>query len=203
MIQPNASNGSPALPHIVETIVTTRNADGTAYLAPLGLIADGARWIIAPFQPSRTLQNLRAHPFACASHTTDVRVFAGGVTGRKTWPTIPATTVDTARLADCTAHWELAVDDVIEDPQRPRFVCRVISEHAHKPWTGHNRAQAAVIEGAVLVSRLHMLPGDKIDAELRYLEIAISKTAGPVELEAWGWLIDAITAWRTKQGSKS
>ena len=57
---------------------------------------------------------------------------------------------------------------------------------------GLNRAQAAVVEGAVLVSRLHMLAPEKIDAELAYLRIAIDKTAGPSELEAWGWLDSAL-----------
>jgi hypothetical protein len=42
------------------------------------------------------------------------------------------------------------------------------------------------------VSRLHMLPIGKIDAELAYLQIAIDKTAGPRELEAWGWLTETI-----------
>ena len=184
------------MPHIVETIITTRNADGSAYIAPLGLIGEGARWIIAPFQPSRTLQNLRANPVACASHTTDVRMFAGGVTGRKTWPTVPASHIDCHRLAACTSHWELAVDTVIEDAQRPRFVCSIVHAQSHQPWGGYNRAQAAVIECAVLVSRLHMLPVEKVEAELRYLEIAIAKTAGSVDLEAWGWLMDAIATWR-------
>ena len=68
------------MPRIVETIVTTLDADGTPYIAPLGLIADGDNWIIAPFRPSRTLANLERTPFAVASHTDDVRVFAGGVT---------------------------------------------------------------------------------------------------------------------------
>jgi hypothetical protein len=49
-----------------------------------------------------------------------------------------------------------------------------------------------VIEGAVLVSRLHMLAMDKIDAEMAYLQIAIDKTAGPEEHEAWGWLREAV-----------
>jgi hypothetical protein len=53
-----------------------------------------------------------------------------------------------------------------------------------------------VIEGAVLVSRLHMLPRDKIDSEMRYLQIAIDKTAGPAEIEAWGWLRQAVAARR-------
>jgi hypothetical protein len=59
-----------------------------------------------------------------------------------------------------------------------------------------NRAQAAVVEGAVLVSRLHMLPPEKIDSEMRYLQIAIDKTADLAELEAWGWLQKAIAQHR-------
>jgi uncharacterized protein len=185
------------MPKIVETIITTLNGDGTVYIAPLGLIADGEQWVIAPFKPSRTLENLRARPFACASHGDDVRVFAGGVTGRKDWPTVPAATIKGARLADCVSHWELAVAHVIEDEQRPRFMCDVKANVSHRAWGGYNRAQAAVIEGAVLVSRLQMLPAEKINAEWRYLEIAIQKTAGAIELEAWGWLSEKITAWRS------
>jgi hypothetical protein len=187
------------LPKIVETIVTTMTADGLVHVAPLGLIAESDRWIIAPFSPSRTLDNLREVPFACASHTSDVRVFAGCITGRKEWPTVGATTIRAARLAHCVSHWELAVERVVEDVQRPRFVCRVAHAGSHAPWTGHNRAQAAVIECAVLASRLHMLPLEKVEAELKYLEIAIAKTAGPEEQEAWGWLMERIDQWRTSQ----
>jgi uncharacterized protein len=190
------------MPKIVETIITTLNADGSVYIAPLGLIADGEHWIIAPFKPSRTLENLRARPLACASHVDDVRVFAGGVTGRKDWPTLPATSINGARLAASVSHWELTVARVLEDDQRPRFVCALAANVAHRPWGGYNRAQAAVIEGAVLVSRLHMLPAEKIEAEWRYLEIAIQKTAGPVELEAWDWLTQKIAAWRSNPSTQ-
>ncbi len=189
------------MPKIIETIVTTTNPAGDVHIAPLGLIAEGRHWIIAPFAPSRTLENLRAAPFACASHTPDVRVFAGGVTGRKSWPTVPAVTIRGVRLADAVSHWELAVVDVHDDATRPRFVCRVAHAESHAVWGGYNRAQAAVIECAVLVSRLHMLPPDKIEAELAYLAIAIAKTAGPVELEAWGWLMERIDAWRVGQSN--
>jgi hypothetical protein len=41
-----------------------------------------------------------------------------------------------------------------------------------------------------------MLPWEKIDAEVKYLAIAIDKTAGPRELEAWGWLMEKINAHR-------
>jgi uncharacterized protein len=48
----------------------------------------------------------------------------------------------------------------------------------------------------VLVSRLHMLPVAKVDAEMAYLQIAIDKTAGAAEHEAWGWLLQAVAAHR-------
>jgi uncharacterized protein len=184
------------MPRIVETIVTTANAEGEVHIAPLGLIEDGDHWIIAPFKPSKTLDNLRANPFAAASHTDDVRVFAGCVTGRKSWPLVPATKIKGGRLADCVSHWELKVDSTIEDDLRPRFKCKIVHQETHQPWGGFNRAEAAVLELAVLTTRLAMLPPEKIDAELKYLDIAISKTAGPREQEAWGWLMDKVSAWR-------
>jgi hypothetical protein len=44
-----------------------------------------------------------------------------------------------------------------------------------------------------------MLPAEKIDEEIRYLTIAISKTAGERELEAWGWLMEKIENFRAQQ----
>ncbi len=102
-------------------------------------------------------------------------------------------------LEGAVSHWELAVDAVTEDEQRPRFACRIVHAGNHRPWEGFNRAQAAVLECAVLVSRLSMLPPEKIEAELKYLEIAVSKTAGPREQEAWGWLMQRIEAWRAER----
>ena len=125
--------------------------------------------IIAPFRPSTTLDNLRATPYAVANFTDDVLVFAGCLTGRKDWPTRPSTHVPGAVLEGALAHAELAVDHVEEDEQRPRFHCRVVHEASHAPFKGFNRAQAAVIEAAILASRLHMLPREKIERELGYL----------------------------------
>lgn len=184
------------MPKIVETIVTTESPDGSFHIAPLGLIEDGGHWIIAPFKPSRTLDNLLAVPRAIASHTDDVRVFAGAVTGRKSWPLTPAASGHGQRLADAVSHWELVVETVDEDVQRPRFRCRIVRSETHKVWEGYTRAKAAVLECAVLVTRLHMLPPEKIESELKYLDIAIAKTAGPVEREAWAWLMEKIEAWR-------
>jgi uncharacterized protein len=182
------------MPLIRETIVTTADRQGRVHIAPIGIIADGDGWIIAPFRPSTTLENLQAVPFAVANYTDDVRVFAGCLTGRPDWPTVAADKVPIPRLAGALAHAELTVAHVTDDPQRPRFHCRVVHAASHAAFQGFNRAQAAVIEAAVLASRLDFLPRDKVERELAYLESAVQKTAGPAELEAWRWIIDRITA---------
>ena len=105
--------------------------------------------------------------------------------------------IGTLRSAEqALAHVELDVVCMEEDATRPRFLCREAGVFNHAPFPGHNRAQAAVIEACILVSRLGMLPADKLDRELAYLDIAIEKTAGPREREAWGWLKDKIAAYR-------
>ncbi len=180
------------MPLIRETIVATLSAEGRPHLAPLGLIEQDGLWVIAPFRPSTTLANLRATPQATANHPADIRTFAGLLTGRRDWPLAPAGTVRPPRLADAVSHWELEVAHVEEDPTRPRFHCRIVDEASHAAFAGYNRAQAAVIEAAILVSRLHMLPREHIEREMARHRIAVEKTAGPLELEAWSWLEERV-----------
>lgn len=182
------------MPLIRETIVTTIDGEGRVHITPLGIIEDGAQQILAPFRPSKTLDNLRVVPFAVASHTDDVRIFAGCLTGRRDWPTVACEETPAPRLANCLSHMSLRVVRVSEDELRPRFHCEVLRRVAHAPFAGFNRAQAAVIEAAIIVSRLHLLPRDRIEREIAALEVAIGKTAGPNERTAWDWLREKINA---------
>ena len=183
------------MPFIRESIVTTLNADGSAHLAPLGVIEEPPFLVLAPFHPSTTLANLRRHPFACVSYVTDVRLFAGCVSRvRRDWPVVAAERIEGWRAAAALAHSELEVVETVEDAQRPRWRCREVHAATHAPFLGFNRAQSAVLEAAILVSRLGMLPAAKIESELRYLAIGLAKTAGAAEREAWGWLMERVRA---------
>jgi hypothetical protein len=181
------------MPYIRETIVTTADRNGKVHIAPIGIIAERDGWVIAPFRPSATLDNLAEVPFAVANYTDDVQIFAGCLTGRREWPTLAVPGCPVPRLAHALAHSVLEVVEVADDGIRPRHFCRVVDEATHAPFTGFNRAKAAVLELAILVSRLGMLPREKIEAEIGYLLIAIEKTAGPDEKEAWGWLMQKVT----------
>ncbi|QPB22834.1 DUF447 domain-containing protein [Rhizobium sp. 007] len=179
---------------IRETIVTTVNAKGRVHIAPLGIIAEDDGWVIAPFRPSTTLENLTAVPFAIANYTDDMRIFAGCLTGRREWPLVAVQDCPVPRLEAALSHSVLQVVSVTQDEIRPRYFCRIAAEATHAPFTGMNRAKAAVLELAILVSRLHMLPKQKVDSEIAYLSIAIDKTAGADERQAWDWLMDRVNA---------
>jgi hypothetical protein len=182
---------------IQETIVTTLSFYAVAHIAPMGVhvVADG-HLLIMPFRPSTTLENILATGCAVLNHTDDVRVFAGCLTGRRLWPLVDAVQVPVPRLANCLSHVELELDRVVEDAVRPRLYCKPLYEANHSPFKGFNRAQLAVLEAAILVSRLHLLPWDKVESELAYLRIAFEKCAGEREIEAWGWLMEKVEAHR-------
>ena len=177
---------------IFETIIISTDAQGVAHVTPFGVKHEGDLVVISPFRPSKTLDNILTSQCATMNLTDDVRIFAGALTKREPWDLLPTNKIKGFRLDACLTHVELVLAEVREDDQRPQLVMQKVAMTHHEGFGGFNRAQAAVIELAVLASRLHMLPIDKVKTELKYLQIAIDKTAGERELEAWGWLTERI-----------
>ena len=188
---------------IYETVITTVSSTGVPHVAPMGVRYQGERVVLMPFKPSTTHDNIVATGHAVLNLLTDTRVFAGAVTGRKTWPLLATEKIAGLRLECALSHVELSLAERRDDAQRPVLHMARVHAVVHAPFIGFNRAQAAVIEGAVLVSRLHMLPPEKVDIEMSYLQIAIDKTAGPPEQEAWGWLQEAVAKHRAAQTGRA
>jgi hypothetical protein len=189
---------------IQETIVITQSASGKAHIAPMGIhIPSTAKdeFIILPFRPSTTLNNLLESKTAVINYCDDVRVFAGCLTGRRDWPLKPAEKINGQVLKLALAHVEVELIRVEDDQTRPKLVCQAVHTVNHAPFTGFNRAQYSVLEAAILTSRLTMLPLEKIKADLDYLRIGMEKTAGDREQEAWGWLMTVIENHIASAGS--
>src|SRR5256885_17110570 len=94
---PTRLRENPAM--IFETIVTTLSPAGVPHVAPMGVRYEGEVVVLMPFKPSTTLENILALRCAVLNLTTDTRVFAGCVTGRRDWPLVPAETIPCVRLA--------------------------------------------------------------------------------------------------------
>lgn len=184
---------------IFETIITSADLAGNPQVAPFGIRYEGEYVVISPYKPSVTLENILATKCATMNLTDDVRVFAGVICKNDYLPPLQPNSHAAPRLADCLAHVELALVELRDDATRPQLIMKKVAEFNHKAFAGFNRAQAAVIELAVLVSRLQMLPKEKVMTERTYLQIAIDKTAGEHEIEAWRWLTGKIDCFYEDQ----
>lgn len=184
---------------IFETIISTVNSQGDVHITPFGIQMQDGLVVISPYKPSTTLENILATQHAVMNITDDVRVFAAALTRRQTWSIMPTDKIAGYRLAEVLAHKELKLVKINEDVQRPKLFLEVIHEVSHHPFHGFNRAQAAVIELAVLASRLNMLAKDKVLSEMQYLQIAVDKTAGERELQAWTWLTEKVENYYAQQ----
>ena len=188
---------------IFETIISSVNSQGEAHVAPFGIQIQDDLVVISPYKPSVTLENILATQHAVLNLTDDVRVFAGAITRRQAWSLLPAEKITGHRLADTLGHQELRLVKVVDDASRPQLFLEVLHEVQHQPFKGFNRAQAAVVELAVLASRLHLLTKDKVLSEIDYLQIAIDKTAGDRELQAWRWLTEKVENYYAEQAGEN
>ncbi|MDI9408696.1 MAG: DUF447 family protein [Candidatus Pacebacteria bacterium] len=187
---------------ILEIILTTVNPDGSIHLAPMGLtltepnaasesMPAGAS--LAPFAPSRSLDNLIRRGTAVVNICDDVRIFAGCLTGRRDWPTINLSNHNgEARVAAALSYQVVKAAAFGTNSERPRFSCTVVESQQLKAFGGFCRAQSAVIEAAILVSRFNRTPARELTREFEQLAIRVQKTAGAAEFEAWGWLQEAF-----------
>lgn len=177
---------------IQEVIVTSHNGQGQVHIAPMGIHVEGDKLGILPFRPSTTLDNILKTRAAVINYCDDVRVFAGCLSGKRDWPVCPIENSANFRLENCLAHSEVELIAVDEHELRPKLHCECRTTVMHRAFQGFNRAQYSVLEAAILVSRLDRLPSEKVKMELDYLKIGLDKTAGPIELEAWEWLMEQI-----------
>ena len=173
---------------ILEGLVTTRNADGRPHLAPMGprVGAGWDRFVLRPFPTSGTYRNLLAHPEGVLHVTDDALLIAKAAVGlaHPLPPIRPAEKVGGFVLADCCRWYEFVVRGVDASGERVSIDAEVVHSGQSRDFWGFNRAKHAVLEAAILATRLHLLPHDEVAAEFQKLRVIVGKTGGPAEHEA-------------------
>ena len=177
---------------IVETIVTTVAEDGTVNCAPMGVEWSDEAIVLKPFLETATYRNVTATRAAVVNLTDDVRVFARAAISNPQYQTMPAVVVRGVVLADCCSWREIEVRSIDSTPPRSRIETAVVHRGSRREFIGFNRARHAVLEAAIHVTRLHLLPRAFIDSELARLQVIVDKTAGPHELEAMALLTEHV-----------
>jgi hypothetical protein len=182
---------------ILEGIVTTVSAEGEVNVAPMGPRVEpdpvSGAWrtfVLRPFRTARTYANLKAHGEGVLHVTDDVLLLARAALSelRPPPPLRPAERVRGWVLCDtCTFH-EFRVAGCDERGERAEFSAEVVHAGRGRDFFGFNRAKHAVVEAAILATRLGLLPRAEVEAEFRKLAVLVAKTGGPQEREAFAFL---------------
>lgn len=183
---------------IVEGIVTTTNDDGTINIAPMGPIVDAefTRFVLRPFQTSTTYRNLKRTGGAVFHVTDDVLLLAQAAIGQldPRPRLIPCPAGDVPMLADACRWHAVRVESLDDRSERVTIEAEVVGSGVIRDFFGFNRAKHAVVEAAILATRVHILPAEEIEAQFAQLAIWVDKTGGPREHAAFQLLDDYVRA---------
>jgi hypothetical protein len=176
---------------ILEGLVTTTNANGSMHLAPMGprVAADWSTLLLRPFPTAQTYRNLKAHPVGVLHVTDDVLLLAQAAVGQAPpQEAIAASRVAGFVLTGACRYYEFTVRSMDESRERMHIEADIVHRGVLREFFGLNRAKHAVVEAAILATRLHLLPPDEVRADFGKLCVLIEKTGGPAEHAAFEFL---------------
>jgi uncharacterized protein len=181
---------------IVEGIVVSLDAAGVANVAPMGprVDRDITRLILRPFKTAQTYHNLKATGRGVFHVTDDVELLARTAVGQLDPPPQTATIEGFAcpRLLDTCRWFAFDTESFDDSSDRTTIYCRVTLQGEVRPFFGFNRAKHAVVEAAILATRIGIIPREEINRELARLTVIVEKTAGMQERRAFEFLREYV-----------
>jgi len=179
----------PGEQRVLEGIVTTFCQDGSVNIAPMGPLVDDPmqRMTLRPYQSSTTYANLSRDGVGVFHVTDDAELIARAAIGQldPPPPTRPAPGIDGAILVGACRWYAFQVISLDDRDQRTTIEVRVVEEGRQRDFFGFNRAMHAVVEAAILATRIELLPREEIIAELERLAPLVNKTGGSRERRAF------------------
>ena len=181
---------------ILEGLVTTINEDKTANVSPMGPLVDEkmSQFVLRPYLTSTTYANLKRTRQGVLHVTDDVEMIARAAVKRlNPLPRFAkARKVQGVVIADACRWYEFKVASLDDRAQRSTIACDVVGRGRIRDFFGFNRAKHAVIEAAVLATRLEFLPAEQVCEEFRRLAVLVEKTAGQQERRAFQLLDEYV-----------
>lgn len=181
---------------ILEGIVTSQDSGGQLNIAPMGPIIEGdfETLLLRPFQTSQTYRNLKETRCGVLHVTDDVLLIARAAIGQlnEEPPTLAAERVSGRVLAEACRWFEFEVREIDDSEQRTEMRAEVVYRGWLRDFFGFNRAKHAVLETAILATRVHLLPQAEVMQQLIPFRQAVQKTAGEQERQAFALLEDYI-----------
>ena len=187
---------------ILESIVTTTNVDGSPNISPMGpritlprsaqTDTSFTRFELRPFDTSSTFANLKRHRQGVLHVDDNVELFARAAVSKIETADLPTLTkaekIDGHIIQSACRAYEFEVESIDESGPRMSLMCEVVKVHRLRDFFGFNRAKHAVIEAAILATRIDFLPANEIQEQFQWLKLIVEKTAGPAEANAFNYL---------------
>ena len=172
---------------IVEGLLSTQRDDGAAHVAPMGPVVseDFTRWTLRPFQTSTTFKLLRSNPVGIFHIVDDVLPVVQAALGQPLSLEFLPHAAGGQILTSACRWFRLEITDWDLSSIRSEAHATVHSSGHLRDFWGWNRAKHAVLEATILATRVHLLEQGEVEASLAKLEVAVTKTAGKRELDAW------------------
>jgi hypothetical protein len=186
---------------ILEGIVTTVNSEGQVNIAPMGPLVESSMeaFVLRPFQTSQSFRNLQISGHGVLHVVDNVELLARAAID--CWDEPPQLeqhpSVDGQILVDCCRWYAFTVRQLDDSSERATIHCEVIEQGRKKDFWGFNRARHAVLEAAILATRVQLLPAEDIRSQMQQLASPVEKTGGDAEHRAFAMLeryIDASLA---------
>ena len=184
------------MPVILEGIVTTLDAQGKLNVAPMGPIVEPSmsELILRPFKTSSTYRNLKVRPQGVFHVTDNVLLLARAAVHR--WEsrpeTFPAQKVEGRVIKDACRWYEFQIETFDESQERTRLTARVVHSGRRRDFFGLSRAKHAVVEAAILATRVDLLPRDDLMRQFQMLRPLVEKTGSGAEREAFALLEEYV-----------
>jgi hypothetical protein len=177
---------------ILEGIVTTQNEDGGVNISPMGPLVDESmeHLVLRPYRTSTTYQNLKRSGTGILHVTDNVELIARAAVGRleETPEILELESAHGFVLAESCRWFAFRVRKLLDRSERTTIECDVVEKGWLRDFFGFNRAKHAVLEAAILATRIAMLPPEHLRAEMKRLGVIVEKTAGPQERRAFTFL---------------
>lgn len=182
---------------ILEGLVTTLDLNGTPHVAPMGPIVDDqiTRLVLRPYRTTRTFRHLFRTRQGVFHVTDDVELMALAAIHRleNMPPVTPAQGIEGVILRDACRWYAFRVTRLDDSNYRARIECQVVANGRIRDFIGFNRAKHAVVEAAILATRLPLLDPQQVHADFQRLAVIVEKTAGEPERRAFQHLQQFIT----------
>jgi hypothetical protein len=195
------ANKTPMNP-ILEGLVTTLNTNGTVNVSPMGPhVEEGMRILhLRPFQTSETYRNLVRDRTGVFHVTDDVEMLARAAVDRLEGEPdlIEIEGVPAPILAGACRWFAFELHTIDDAHPRALATAHVTQQGFLREFFGFNRAKHAVLEAAILATRLPLLAPAELHAQMNQWRPLVEKTGGPAEHRAWafleGFIAEALTA---------